>query len=183
VYESETGFYYLNSRYYDPETGRFINADGYVSTGQGILGNNMFAYCGNNSVVSYDTSGQMYERSAGGGFAYAGGAAGGGGCFPVNEPAINATPEDALGTALTIAITGLGVEALREEQFSIRVASRTNTKAIDVANSKGKIQAYFPINPYDFHPKGLEMKVYVNIGSGKNGGIIKWFIPGTRARF
>ena len=26
-YDSETGFYYLNSRYYDPETGRFINAD------------------------------------------------------------------------------------------------------------------------------------------------------------
>ena len=49
-YDSETGFYYLNSRYYDPETGRFINADGYVSTGQGISATNMFAYCENNPV-------------------------------------------------------------------------------------------------------------------------------------
>ena len=32
-YDNETGFYFLQSRYYDPETGRFLNADGYVSTG------------------------------------------------------------------------------------------------------------------------------------------------------
>lgn len=49
--------YYLQSRYYDPNTCRFINADGYVSTGQGILGNNMFAYCGNNPVMGYDPTG------------------------------------------------------------------------------------------------------------------------------
>ena len=44
-------FDYLQSRYYDPELSRFINADALVSTGQGILGNNMFAYCRNNSVT------------------------------------------------------------------------------------------------------------------------------------
>ena len=44
-YDNETGLYYLNSRYYDPVTGRFINADGLVSTGQGLLGYNMYAYC------------------------------------------------------------------------------------------------------------------------------------------
>jgi len=32
-YDSEIGFYYLNSRYYDPSIGRFVNADVYVSTG------------------------------------------------------------------------------------------------------------------------------------------------------
>ena len=57
VYDSETRFYYLQSRYYDPELGRFINADAYASTGQGILGNNMFAYCLNNPVVFVDSSG------------------------------------------------------------------------------------------------------------------------------
>ena len=57
-YDSETELYYLNSRYYDPETGRFINADGYVSTGQGVLGNNMFTYCGNNPANYFDESGQ-----------------------------------------------------------------------------------------------------------------------------
>ena len=55
-YDRETGLYYLNSRYYDPETGRFINADIYVSTGQGVLGSNMFVYCLNNpaTLVDYD---------------------------------------------------------------------------------------------------------------------------------
>ena len=56
-YDLESGFYYLQSRYYDPTTGRFINADGYVSTGQGMTGTNMFAYCGNNPVNCVDPSG------------------------------------------------------------------------------------------------------------------------------
>ena len=56
-YDSETGLYYLQSRYYDPVTGRFINADNYSSTGQGVLGNNMFAYCRNNPVSRKDASG------------------------------------------------------------------------------------------------------------------------------
>ena len=42
VLDTETGLYYLQSRYYDPEVGRFINADSFASTGQGLLGNNMF---------------------------------------------------------------------------------------------------------------------------------------------
>ena len=61
-YDTETGFYYLNSRYYDPETCRYINADGYVSTGQGIFGNNMFAYCGNNPVNRSDPSGAFWSE-------------------------------------------------------------------------------------------------------------------------
>jgi len=57
VYDQEIGFYYLQSRYYDPEIGRFINADAFTSTGQGLLGNNMFAYCRNNPVKRKDASG------------------------------------------------------------------------------------------------------------------------------
>ena len=53
----ESGLYYLQSRYYNPEIGRFINADGFVSTGQGPLGNNMFAYCLNNPANYYDPCG------------------------------------------------------------------------------------------------------------------------------
>ena len=56
-YDTETGFYYLQSRYYDPVTHRFINADSIASTGQGIIGTNMFAYCLNNPVVSADKRG------------------------------------------------------------------------------------------------------------------------------
>ena len=60
VYDTETGYYYLQSRYYDPEIGRFINSDAFVATGQGLLGNNMFAYCGNNPVSRYDPTGKRY---------------------------------------------------------------------------------------------------------------------------
>ena len=59
VYDSETTLYYLQSRYYDPELGRFINADAFASTGQGILGNNMYAYCNNNPVIMIDYSGMF----------------------------------------------------------------------------------------------------------------------------
>ena len=46
------------SRYYDPEVGRFISSDGYVSTGQGVLGYNQFAYCLNNPVRYIDLDGE-----------------------------------------------------------------------------------------------------------------------------
>ena len=59
-YDSETGFYYLQSRYYDPQIGRFISVDGYVSTGQGLLGCNMFAYCSNNPITKSDSSGEFW---------------------------------------------------------------------------------------------------------------------------
>lgn len=61
VYDTETGFYYLQSRYYDPSIGRFLNADGFASTGQGILGNNMFAYCGNSPIINKDSDGKWWE--------------------------------------------------------------------------------------------------------------------------
>ena len=69
VYDAETGLYYLQTRYYDPEVGRFINADIYVSTGQGVLGNNMYLYCGNNPVSLVDSSGQSAVGLAIGGAA------------------------------------------------------------------------------------------------------------------
>ena len=62
----DTGFYYLQSRYYDPAIARFINADSLVSTGQGVLGNNMFAYCGNNPICYCDNSGHSHTESLNG---------------------------------------------------------------------------------------------------------------------
>lgn len=53
-YDTETELYYLNSRYYNPIIGRFINLDAYVSTGQKLTGHNMFCYCGNNPVMDKD---------------------------------------------------------------------------------------------------------------------------------
>ena len=59
-YDSETSLYYLNSRYYDSNVGRFINADGYVNVNGDIIGFNMFAYCGNNPVNRVDHSGRFW---------------------------------------------------------------------------------------------------------------------------
>ena len=56
-YDTESGLYYLNSRYYDPEVGRFINADEGISLIQGILGANIFAYCNNCPVLYEDNLG------------------------------------------------------------------------------------------------------------------------------
>ena len=58
--DAETGFYYLQSRYYDPAIGRFINADSFASTGQDFIGCNMFAYCGNNPINASDATGMLF---------------------------------------------------------------------------------------------------------------------------
>ena len=60
----DTGLYYLQSRYYDPTVGRFLNADIYISTGQGLLGYNMFAYCGNNPINRTNSSGHAWHDNA-----------------------------------------------------------------------------------------------------------------------
>lgn len=66
-YDSDSGFYYLQSRYYDPQICRFINADAYASTGQDFLGNNMFVYCLNNPCNHIDLLGSdaviLYDRN------------------------------------------------------------------------------------------------------------------------
>ena len=60
-YDSETGFYYLQSRYYDPENHRFINADTYASTDSSdAIACNMFAYCGNNPIAATDPGGEFF---------------------------------------------------------------------------------------------------------------------------
>ena len=73
VYDEETGFYYLKSRYYDPETCRFISADVLLSTGQGVIGNNTYVYCRNNPINAFDEFGhraselEMISTKGGGG--------------------------------------------------------------------------------------------------------------------
>ena len=50
--------YYLGSRFYSPTLGRFLNADVYQDTMQGVVGTNMFAYCNNNPVMNIDPFGK-----------------------------------------------------------------------------------------------------------------------------
>ncbi|MGM9602723.1 MAG: RHS repeat-associated core domain-containing protein [Faecousia sp.] len=76
IYDIESGLYYLQSRYYNPQIGRFINADAFASTGQGVLGSNMFAYCLNNPVNFYDSDGKdavwIQESDSASGFGHSG---------------------------------------------------------------------------------------------------------------
>ena len=58
-YDSETGLYYLNSRYYDPVIGRFVNADDLVVAGDGMLSSNMYLYCQNNPICCVDPTGAL----------------------------------------------------------------------------------------------------------------------------
>ena len=65
-YDTETGLYYLQSRYYDPDIGRFVNADGYATTdADGVLSANMFAYCENNPVNYSDMNGLWVVQAIG----------------------------------------------------------------------------------------------------------------------
>lgn len=71
-YDEESGFYYLQSRYYDPENGRFIIADVMLDTAT-ILGFNVFSYCGNNPIMYVDPEGYgrtyvIYYNNSGSGF-------------------------------------------------------------------------------------------------------------------
>ena len=50
TYDAETGLYYLKSRYYNPNWGRFVSADGLLGGVGELLSHNLFAYCRNNPV-------------------------------------------------------------------------------------------------------------------------------------
>ncbi|WP_346938633.1 RHS repeat-associated core domain-containing protein [uncultured Clostridium sp.] len=56
-YDTETGYYYLQSRYYNPEIGKFINADALGGNVGALLSHNIFAYCNNNPVNATDPNG------------------------------------------------------------------------------------------------------------------------------
>ncbi len=59
-YDSETGFYYLKSRYYDPAICRFISTDGRIDLNDATTNLNLFAYCGNDPVNRADPSGDAW---------------------------------------------------------------------------------------------------------------------------
>lgn len=56
-YDKETNLYYLNSRYYNPEWGRFINADSIIGTKDDHVGYNLYSYCENNPINRTDSDG------------------------------------------------------------------------------------------------------------------------------
>lgn len=133
-YDAETDLYYLQSRYYDAEVGRFINQDCYISTGTGLLGFNMFAYCDNNPVNFCDPTGEKFEESAGGagyGGFYAPSYGGGGRSYD-NSYSTYVKARKVVGACATVTAamtTTVALEGLRQEVIYINnTRSRTESK-------------------------------------------------------
>ena len=61
-FDTETGYYYLMSRYYNPEIGRFLNADCGIFIQNSILESNVYSYCINNPIVNADCMGMYTEK-------------------------------------------------------------------------------------------------------------------------
>ncbi len=112
-YDVETGLYYLQSRYYDPSTGRFINADGYASTGQGVIGANAYAYCLNNPVMYSDPTGRT--------------------------PALFMTLGAALVNVCALIFTALAISMLVDVLIDVYVDSQPMLPAFDWSKSNEKI--------------------------------------------
>jgi len=63
VIDTETGLYYMNARYYEPETGRFISEDTY--RGEGEVFWNLYMYCDGDPVNNTDPTGHAKYKLVG----------------------------------------------------------------------------------------------------------------------
>jgi len=144
VYDNETGLYYLQSRYYDPVTCRFINADCQLNTNS-INGFNQFAYCDNNPIVRCDPEGKSYIKdygigfmpfggcsssSGGGGGGGGGGGSGAGGVSGGAGAGAYALGGVAASLMLTATMVSHQSDGMRAEKFLILAFVETATKTI-----------------------------------------------------
>ena len=63
-YDTETGWYYLNTRYYDPNVGRFLSPDNVnllLASPRALTDKNLYAYCDNNPVMRIDRGGEFWD--------------------------------------------------------------------------------------------------------------------------
>ena len=159
-YDTETRLYYLKSRYYDPAVKRFLNADGNVATGQGVIGNNMFAYCINNPVIYEDHEGEM-AGSLAGALTWTAAAGGSNAWNPVGWILLGVT-------VVIIAICVIPWDNVRRNlskswsrvRRSIRYAAISRAIANSVAKAKTKIRK--EKRRYDYW-----IASYVNFGDGR----------------
>ncbi len=183
VYDGEmTNLYYLQSRYYNPETGRFISADAFASTGQGLLGNNMFAYCNNNPVNCVDPTGQFLKelwnefakaiQQASGSIAAAVGIG------QIDSPLLGPADVVSIVTVTGVVMTCAGI-AISRTFFATPTSDifKTEEKEELVHKSTAPYNpVIFPLDPNTFNPVGL---VKVPRAGTRNGMLISWMDPVT----
>lgn len=121
-FDTETGFYFLKTRYYDPEIGRFMTIDdiSYLDP-DSINGLNLYAYCENNPVIGYDPNGTFALTTfliclAIG--AVIGGVLGGYTAYSNEQDILTGVFTGALLGAAVGAVIGIGGTAVLSEAFS-----------------------------------------------------------------
>ena len=140
VYDTDTGLYYLQSRYYDPQTGRFLNADdtAFIGATGTALSGNIFAYCENDSVNNIDYSGnELISLSVLGIYMLVSLAVGLTAIAVVNTPEFKQGWSDLcneIGTGLSNALNGLGNAAKW-------IASKAKGIANDIYISFSKVKS------------------------------------------
>ena len=131
--------YYLQSRYYDPAIGRFINADTFATTNaNGFLSCNMFAYCENNPTNGKDPNGEFINTAIGAVVGAISGAINAyiAGDNPWAGAAIGAATGAIAGAAVDIAIATGGVGAIAIAAIGGGFSSGLNNSLNAVANGK-----------------------------------------------
>ena len=136
-YDSDTGFYYVSSRYYDPEIGRFINADTtdiLTATPMRLTDKNLFAYCDNNPVMRADHGGDFWHIVVGA----AVGALIGGVVKAVSNAIEGKSLTDGLATAMlagaasgALASTGVGIVGMVAGNAAISMAENAADQVIE----------------------------------------------------
>lgn len=164
-YDAETGLYYLQSRYYDTVTKRYINPDGYVFTGQDMQSGNMFAYCGNQPVDRCDQTGNRWEVAEGG---YGGG--GGGAGLLIIITAAAAT------TATAPALPGI-VSGIKTASSSIYQRIKDKIRSQDLATTNNKRDSsgstYYHATSYE-NAMSIISTGQLQGSSWENGYIYAW---------
>ena len=171
--------YYLGSRYYNPEMCRFLNADGYVSTGQGLLGNNIFAYCANNPVAFVDSTGHFAESILNPQW------------LSMYESVSSMGPVGFL-LGLSVLFVGAIASSPSGQTYTDAVPAPAPVPAIPTPKTKTDTKEnctptvkaiapqrpnsiVFPANPYDFNPMGLTT---IPRSGTKNGAMLQWVMWG-----
>ena len=136
VYDTETGFYYLQSRYYDPTTCRFINEDIQLNT-DSLNGFNTFVYCNNNPIMCCDHTGEAAAWDSGlGGFSpffMGGGPKYGGGGGGGSSSALAPLAFVAGAGIFACTMVSHQTDGMRGELFLVRAATEVLVKAAEEA--------------------------------------------------